>query len=82
MARAKASDKAQQDAGSTGPSLSEKNPDDFDSPDAEVNADGSSPRQEERIRQRAYELWEQSGRGHGSSEDHWLQAEREIAGTP
>ncbi|HEY8381246.1 MAG TPA: DUF2934 domain-containing protein [Microvirga sp.] len=32
---------------------------------------------EDRIRQRAYELWEQSGHG-GTPEDHWYQAEREI----
>jgi hypothetical protein len=32
---------------------------------------------EEDIRLRAYELWEQAGRT-GSSEQHWLQAEREL----
>ncbi len=32
--------------------------------------------QTNRIRQRAYELWEQNGRS-GNPEDHWLQAERE-----
>jgi len=32
---------------------------------------------EDRIRQRAYELWEQSGHG-GTPEDHWYQAEREF----
>ena len=32
---------------------------------------------EERIRQRAYELWEQSGKK-GSEMDFWLQAEQEI----
>jgi DUF2934 family protein len=35
---------------------------------------------EDRIRQRAYELWEQSGRPEGSEMDFWLQAEREIVG--
>jgi hypothetical protein len=35
---------------------------------------------EDKIRQRAYELWEQSGRTDGSEMDFWLQAEREIAG--
>jgi len=30
------------------------------------------------IRERAYELWERSGRS-GSPEEHWLRAERELA---
>jgi hypothetical protein len=34
---------------------------------------------EEKIRQRAYELWEKSGQKEGSEMDFWLQAEREIA---
>ena len=34
---------------------------------------------EVRIRNRAYEIWERDGRT-GDSEDHWLQAERELAG--
>jgi hypothetical protein len=33
----------------------------------------------ERIRLRAYELWEGNGRD-GNSEEHWLAAEREILG--
>ncbi len=32
----------------------------------------------EQIRQRAYELWEQSGREHGREIEHWLEAEREV----
>ncbi len=32
---------------------------------------------EDRIRQRAYELWQQAGET-GAPEDHWLQAEREL----
>jgi Protein of unknown function (DUF2934) len=32
---------------------------------------------EEKIRQRAYELWEQGGK-EGSEMDFWLQAEKEI----
>ena len=32
---------------------------------------------EEDVRLRAYELWEEAGRT-GSSERHWLQAEREL----
>lgn len=34
---------------------------------------------EERIRQRAYEIWEQEGRPHGDDLKHWMQAFKEIA---
>jgi hypothetical protein len=34
---------------------------------------------EERIKQRAYALWQSEGHGHGRHEDHWHRAEREIA---
>jgi DUF2934 family protein len=34
---------------------------------------------EVRIRSRAYELWEQRGRGHGRATEDWLGAEKEIA---
>lgn len=33
---------------------------------------------EERIRQRAYEIWEQEGRPHGNDLKHWLAAFEEI----
>jgi hypothetical protein len=33
---------------------------------------------EQRIRERAYELWEQAGRPDGGAEEFWRQAEREI----
>jgi hypothetical protein len=33
---------------------------------------------EERIRIKAYEIWERQGRT-GDPEDHWYEAEREIA---
>ena len=33
--------------------------------------------QEDKIRQRAYELWESEGSA-GRPEDHWLRAEREL----
>lgn len=33
---------------------------------------------EERIRQRAYEIWEQEGRPHGEDLKQWLQASQEI----
>ena len=32
----------------------------------------------EKIRQRAYEIWDREGRQEGRADDHWLQAEREI----
>jgi hypothetical protein len=35
---------------------------------------------EERIRARAQEIWESEGRPEGRAEEHWTQAEREIAG--
>ena len=34
-----------------------------------------------KIRQRAYEMWDRDGRPDGRSEDYWLQAERELAGS-
>ena len=34
---------------------------------------------QERIQQRAYELWELEGRPAGREDAHWLQAESEIA---
>jgi hypothetical protein len=34
---------------------------------------------QERIRRRAYELWENEGRPQGREQAHWLQAEREVA---
>jgi hypothetical protein len=33
---------------------------------------------QERIRERAYEIWNTSGRTHGKAGEHWLAAEREI----
>ena len=35
---------------------------------------------EERIRERAYELWMRHGSIHGRADDYWYQAEREILG--
>ncbi|MCD2185401.1 DUF2934 domain-containing protein [Rhizobium sp. GN54] len=34
----------------------------------------------ERIRLRAFEIWEQDGMPEGRHEEHWLRAEREIRG--
>jgi hypothetical protein len=31
----------------------------------------------ERIRNRAYELWEQAGRPHGNADEYWRRAEEE-----
>jgi hypothetical protein len=36
-------------------------------------------RQDERIRERAYHLWRESGGQHGREMEYWLQAEREVA---
>jgi hypothetical protein len=36
----------------------------------------------ERIRQRAYELWQQDGQPEGKQQEHWDQAVREITGNP
>lgn len=33
---------------------------------------------EDRIRKRAYELWERAGKPEGSHDQHWFQAAREI----
>lgn len=33
---------------------------------------------EQHIRQRAYEIWEQAGRPDGREDEHWAQALREI----
>lgn len=40
---------------------------------SDVNADHSS-----RIAEHAYHLWENEGRPHGKSLDHWLKAEAEV----
>ena len=33
---------------------------------------------EERVRERAYQIWERAGRPEGKSHEHWLQAEAEV----
>ncbi|MBX6370492.1 MAG: DUF2934 domain-containing protein [Rhodospirillales bacterium] len=38
-----------------------------------------SKTREERVRERAYEIWEQEGRTHGRDAEHWRRAEAEIA---
>src|SRR3712207_8369354 len=42
-----------------------------------VSAAAIATSQDERIRQRAYEIWEREGRT-GNPEDHWFRAEREL----
>lgn len=37
---------------------------------------------EDRIRQRAYEIWEQEGRPHGEDLKHWLRAFQEFGASP
>jgi len=34
---------------------------------------------EQRVRDRAYQLWQHAGRPEGKSEEFWLQAEAEIS---
>lgn len=36
----------------------------------------------DRIRQRAYELWEREGRPHGRDSEHWKMAENELGAAP
>jgi len=36
---------------------------------------------EERIRERAYAIWQEAGCPQGCDQDHWLRAERELAAT-
>jgi DUF2934 family protein len=44
---------------------------------AERDRNGES--REQKIRQRAYELWEEDGRPSGRADEYWHRAEREIA---
>ena len=34
---------------------------------------------DERVRERAYEIWQQEGRPQGKAVEHWLRAEAEVA---
>ena len=36
--------------------------------------------EEDRIRQRAHQLWEEEGRPEGRAEDHWSRARQELQG--
>ncbi len=37
---------------------------------------------EARIRERAYQIWEEEGQPEGRGNEHWAQAEREISEAP
>ncbi|WP_216599887.1 DUF2934 domain-containing protein [Sphingomonas sp. AP4-R1] len=41
----------------------------------------SDSKQDQKIRERAYQIWEAEGRPHGRHEQHWQDALREIATT-
>jgi hypothetical protein len=40
------------------------------------------PSLEQRIRERAYEIWDASGREDARADEHWFSAERELLETP
>jgi hypothetical protein len=50
----------------------------FDDPGGGVHEDDQAGADEERIRRRAYEIWEREGRS-GDPQDHWYRAERELS---
>jgi len=33
---------------------------------------------EERVRERAYQIWQREGEPHGRADEHWAQAEAEV----
>ncbi|WP_083338463.1 DUF2934 domain-containing protein [Ensifer sp. LCM 4579] len=39
---------------------------------------GNEYDREERLRERAYQIWEREGRKHGDHERHWEEAEAEL----
>ena len=43
-----------------------------------MGTDSMAESRDERIRRRAYEIWDREGRSHGRHEDHWHQAAVEI----
>lgn len=52
----------------------------LDEPGSGAHQEERSGDREERIRRRAYEIWEQEGRS-GNPHDHWTRAEREAGAT-
>jgi hypothetical protein len=63
--------------------LNQKNsPHPATSPDRSSSTSTSSARPGSgQISARAYELWEKGGSAHGRDQDHWFQAEQELAGS-
>ena len=47
-----------------------------------ATASPESPDLRAEIAKRAYEIWLKEGAGQGCDLDHWLRAERELAGLP
>ena len=47
----------------------------------EAHANGADTGRAERVRQRAYEIWEAQGKPDGHHLEHWLQAEAELSET-
>ena len=48
---------------------------------ASAGADTRDPQTIARIQERAYALFEETGREHGRDLEHWLEAERQITGS-
>ncbi len=46
---------------------------------AEYEATAAALERSERIRKRAYQMWEEQGCPHGLRVDHWVAAEHELA---
>ena len=46
--------------------------------DVSLESFGAHRSREDRVRARAFRLWEEEGEGNGSHEDHWHRASREI----
>lgn len=44
------------------------------------DADFPKPSQEDRIRERAFSLWQAEGAPDGAADRHWYQAEKELRG--
>lgn len=49
-----------------------------EAPRQRVTPPPAPPPDLERIRMRAYQIWEQEGRPHGRDEEHWREAERQL----
>ncbi len=49
-------------------------------PHSDMHDEGESgaPLDEHRVRERAYEIWEEEGRPEGRAVDHWLRARWEL----